>query len=118
MTYDIILYMLDFIDPVYFIVSFAIGILLVYITVPKPDVIIKYPTLENAEKVIYEDDAGVCYKYKVEYTQCPVDKSKISKTNIQHVKNKNEDEDKDKDDDVNKKNNDNNFMDVIKNMLK
>ncbi len=64
---------LDFINFKVFIIAFAIGMLVVYTTVPKPDVIIKYPTPENAGKIVYKDDAGVCYRYKAEEVKCPND---------------------------------------------
>ena len=39
-----------------FIISFCIGILLVYLLTPIPKIIIRYPTPENAGKIIYKDD--------------------------------------------------------------
>lgn len=68
---------LDFINFKVFIIAFAIGMLVVYTTVPKPDVIIKYPTPENAGKIVYKDDAGVCYRYKAEEVECPNDARKV-----------------------------------------
>lgn len=73
-----------YIDPYWFMISFFVGMFFVYISTPKPDIIIKYPTLENAGKIIYQDDAGECYKYMVKNVQCPADKSKISKNILQH----------------------------------
>lgn len=76
---------LDFINFKFFIIAFAIGMLVVYTTVPKPDVIIKYPTPENAGKIIYKDDAGVCYKYRAEEVDCPSDAHTVE---LQHVEKK------------------------------
>ena len=53
-----------------FIIAFAIGILYVYISAPKPRIIIKYPTPFNADKIVYKNDNDVCYKYKVEEIKC------------------------------------------------
>ena len=48
----------------YFILALFVGILTMYIFAPEPHIIIKYPTLENAGKVIYKDGNDVCYRYK------------------------------------------------------
>ena len=53
--------------PIYFFISLCIGFLIVYSMSPKPRVIIKNPTPDNAGKILYRDDNNVCYKYhKVE----------------------------------------------------
>ena len=52
-----------------------------------PNIIIQYPTPENAGKKVYKDDAGVCYKYRTEEVEFPKDKSMISKIKLQHVSN-------------------------------
>jgi hypothetical protein len=49
---------------------------------PSKNVII-YPTPYNAGKIVYKDDAGVCYKYDIKEVKCPVDKSKISEVFLQ-----------------------------------
>ena len=71
------------IDPFYFIVSFAFGIFLSYIFTPKPKIVIKYPTPQNAGKITYVDDGGVCYRYEAIETKCPEDKSKIKTVPLQ-----------------------------------
>ena len=58
------------IDIFYFFISLFIGFFLVYVTSPKPKVIVKYPTVKNAGKILYEDDNGVCYKYKAIEVDC------------------------------------------------
>ena len=77
------------IDPFYFVISFCIGILLVYLLTPVPKIVIRYPTPENSGKIIYKDDNNVCYKYNAIKIQCPKDKSKINKYPIQHLEHKN-----------------------------
>lgn len=73
------------IDPFYFILALAVGLFFVYITNDNvPDVILMYPTPNNAGKVIYKDSADVCYKYEKEEVKCPTDKSKIKQMPIQH----------------------------------
>jgi hypothetical protein len=75
--------MFEYIDTFYFVIAFAIGIFISYLFAPNPVIVIQYPTPENAGKITYQDDAGVCYKYKAVNTQCPADKSKIKELNIQ-----------------------------------
>ena len=73
-----------YIIPLYFFISFCIGMFFVYISTPKPKVIIKYPTPENAGKVIYKDNSGVCYKYVANEVKCPANTKEIKMFNIQH----------------------------------
>ena len=65
--------------PEYFFIAFCIGILYTYLIHPKPSVIIKYPTPNNAGKILYKDDAGVCYRYNSKEVQCPKNEDKIVK---------------------------------------
>lgn len=65
-----------------FIVAFGIGILYVYMVIPKPKVIIKYPTPYNAGNVVYRDSADTCFVFDANKTECPLDKSKIKKQPI------------------------------------
>lgn len=62
-----------------FIIAFAIGLFYVYISAPPRHVVVKFPTPYNAGKVIYQDDAETCFKYKAQELQCPSDKKKILK---------------------------------------
>lgn len=72
------------IEPIYFFIALSIGLFFAYISTPQPDIIIKYPTPDNAGKVIYKDKAEVCYKYKAQEVSCPSDKSKIKTALIQN----------------------------------
>jgi hypothetical protein len=69
--------MLSKINPLYFCLSFAIGILLVYITTPPPDIVLKFPSPYNAGKVKYIDKAQNCYKYRAEHVECSNNFSKV-----------------------------------------
>jgi len=71
------------IDPFWFILSLGVGLLYVYLTTRSPEVVIKYPTPENAGKIVYHDSNDVCYKYRAEKVACPVDKSKVKQFPIQ-----------------------------------
>lgn len=73
---------LNFIDPFYFLIALCVGLLYTYVSAPPPHIVVKYPTPYNAGKISYVDDAGVCYKYKVEPKQCPADPTKIKKMPI------------------------------------
>jgi hypothetical protein len=72
-------------DPWYFLIAFCIGMFVAYISTPSPEVIIKFPTPDNAGKIIYKDSANVCYKYKASKVSCPKDKSKIKEIPLQHI---------------------------------
>jgi hypothetical protein len=80
---------LDYIEPLYFFCALFIGILFAYILSPKPEIILKYPTPDNAGKIVYKDTAGVCYIYKTKEMECPSDKSKLKYIETQHVDNEN-----------------------------
>lgn len=58
------------INPFYFFVSFAIGILVVYVMTPPADIILKFPSPYNAGLVTYRDKANSCYRYKSEKVKC------------------------------------------------
>ena len=53
-----------------FIIAFGVGILYVYLSAPKPKIIIKYPTPYNVNKVVYKNENDICYKYNAEEIKC------------------------------------------------
>jgi hypothetical protein len=59
---------------------------IVYITMPLPEIIIRYPTPYNAGKIIYKDNAEMCYVYDAKEITCP--KEGIINTPLQFVNNK------------------------------
>lgn len=63
------------INPIYFIISFAIGLFLVYVFNPPPNVVVKFPSPYNAGKIVYRDKNDTCYVYKASSVSCPLDKS-------------------------------------------
>ena len=73
------------IDTFWFLISLAVGLFLVYCTTPQPEVIIKYPTPENAHELIFKDDSNNCYKFNTKEVKCPK-KGKIHKIPIQRKK--------------------------------
>lgn len=58
------------ISPFYFLVSFAVGIFVVYIMTPPPDVVLKFPSPYNAGKVTYMDKSNTCYQYEAQSVEC------------------------------------------------
>ena len=84
------------INPLYFIVSFIVGLIYIHFTQAPPRVVIKYPTPHNAGKITYVDDAGVCYKYAVKKTNCPANKTTISNIPIQQAMKKNHSQEKER----------------------
>ena len=61
-----------------FFVSFAVGLLYIYLSTPHNRVVVKYPTPYNVGKVVYTDSADKsCYIYTSETVECPEDKSKV-----------------------------------------
>ena len=54
----------------YFFISLCFGFFLVYITSPKPKIVVKYPNLKNYKELTYVDEKGVCYKYKPVEVKC------------------------------------------------
>jgi hypothetical protein len=71
------------IQPLYFFLAFAIGLLLCYVTNPKPEVIVKFPSPYNAGQIIYKDKSDSCYKYNASKVSCPTDKSLIKAQPLQ-----------------------------------
>lgn len=54
----------------YFLVSFAIGILYIYLTDDYKKVIIMYPTPDNIDKYTYVDKSNKCFNYKLTEKEC------------------------------------------------
>jgi hypothetical protein len=79
-----------YIIPFYFFIALFIGLFIAYISTPVPDIIIKYPTPQNAGKIVYKDDSDVCYKYKVDEVNCPKDLTKVKE--IGEIEEKNKDQ--------------------------
>lgn len=70
-------------DPVIFVLSLAIGFFIVYIFGPRPTILYQYPTPQNVDKIVYQDDLKNCYKYESENISCPNNKKLINQIPIQ-----------------------------------
>ena len=66
-----------------FLISFAIGMFAVYITLPDSKVIKVYPSPDNYKYIQYKDKANNCFGVKETKVTCPDDSADISKTQIQ-----------------------------------
>jgi len=64
---------LKYFDFRYFFISFAIGILYVYLTDDYKKVIVIYPNPDNIEKYTYLDKANNCFQYELDETDCAED---------------------------------------------
>ena len=74
----------NYFEPKYFFIAFFVGMFMTYITVPTPEVILKYPTPINSGKIVYQDLADTCYVYESEQIPCP--KKGVTETPLQYKK--------------------------------
>lgn len=61
----------------YIILGLFLGFFIIYITSPKPRVILKYPTIENINNTTYIDEKGQCYKYYAIEIPCVTNKQNV-----------------------------------------
>jgi hypothetical protein len=66
-----------------FVISFAIGLLFVYMFGPETKTIYVYPTPENVDKILYKDKANNCFRFEEETIDCPSDPTQITDIPIQ-----------------------------------
>lgn len=69
--------MLSKIHPIYFVIAFTVGLLFCYLTHPKPQVVMKFPSPYNAGKIVYKGDDDSCFKFQADKVSCPMDKNLI-----------------------------------------
>ena len=62
-----------------FIISFALGMLIVYASSPPPREIMVYPTIDNVGDLLYKDHADQCYGFIPKEVACPKDEALIKK---------------------------------------
>lgn len=51
------------IEPIYFLMSMFITILILYLVGPEPKIVIRYPNITQKLSDVYVDNKGVLYKY-------------------------------------------------------
>lgn len=66
-----------------FIISFTIGLFVVYMTAMDTKTIYVYPTPENQELMLYRDKANQCFAFEQTEVPCPANPLEISKIPIQ-----------------------------------
>lgn len=60
-----------------FLIGILLGIFCVFVLKPTSAVIIKFPNLENAGKVVYRDLNGTCFTYSTKAVDCDKNEDKI-----------------------------------------
>lgn len=66
-----------------FIISFSIGIFIVYSLGPEKKDIVVYPSEDTIKQVQYKDDSGTCFDFDIEPTSCPLNPDSIFQIPIQ-----------------------------------
>lgn len=59
----------EYIELHTFVVSFALGLMLVYCLSPPPQIVHKFPTPENYDTV-YRDEHNSCYRFRAKRIEC------------------------------------------------
>ena len=60
-----------------FLIALSIGLFFSYITMPQKQIIYVYPTPDNAQALLYKDNADNCFKYTYNEVTCPMNLSLI-----------------------------------------
>jgi hypothetical protein len=60
-----------------FIISFLVGVLIIYFTDEHTRDIMVYPTPENVDELLYKDKVDSCFNFKPQLVDCPTDQSHI-----------------------------------------
>lgn len=71
--------LLKYINVPIFIISLAIGLFIVYITMPDMRKIYVYPTPENVDVLQYKDKTDNCFQFKQNEVSCPKNEANIFK---------------------------------------
>jgi len=72
-----------YVDIRFFLISFAIGIFFVYITLNESNQVYVYPNPENVQYIQYQDKTDQCFEFKEVPVQCPTDKSDMFQIPVQ-----------------------------------
>lgn len=68
-----------YLNPYVFLISFCIGMIIIYLNPIQKCIIYKHPTPNNATKIIYRDENDGCFIYNAKEVKCPSDLSIIKK---------------------------------------
>ena len=72
-----------FIDMKILLISLALGLFAVYITMPDQRLIYVYPTPENVDILQYKDRTDSCFSIKQTEVACPANEKDIAKIPMQ-----------------------------------
>jgi hypothetical protein len=61
-----------------FLIGIFTGIFFIYVLKPTATVIYKYPNMDNAGKIVYQDRNGVCFKYHSDKVDCDKNEARIT----------------------------------------
>jgi hypothetical protein len=75
--------MFQYINFTYFILSFTLGLFLVYVLGEDVKVVKVYPNPDNVQTILYKDKADECFKMKAKEVDCPSIPEKIFITPFQ-----------------------------------
>jgi len=66
-----------------FLVSFAIGLLFIYIIGPETKTIYMFPNPQTYMNIQYKDDTDQCFEFKPTETKCPLNPLQIKTVPVQ-----------------------------------
>lgn len=69
--------MLKHIQIIPLVIGLIIGIIAIVVAKPQMNITYKYPTPETADKIVYKDKNGICYKYKSTQVDCDKNESRL-----------------------------------------
>lgn len=75
--------MFQYINFTYFIISFTLGLFLVYVLGEDVKVVKVYPNPDNVQTILYKDKADECFKLKATEVNCPSIQEKLFVTPFQ-----------------------------------
>lgn len=62
----------------WFLISFSVGVLYIYLISPKKELVFRFPNPNNLLKTVYNDKNHGCYKFKMKKQKC----SNLQQNNI------------------------------------
>lgn len=74
---------MKYINVPIFLISLAIGLFFVYVTMPDTRKIYVYPTPDNIDILQYKDKTNSCFKFKQTEVTCPKNENEIAKIPVQ-----------------------------------